>query len=260
MNFYIFLFYVILALICYYILGYFKPNNYHPILNYIGLGENFILASWIMLIFYFCFRVYIDNEMNNTSKMNYTKFKKTAKTGDLIIYRWEYIDVGYRMFSKFSHVAMVVKKGKKLYLLETHPNENKKNKKPDNQGIHLYLLKNRLSQYNGQYYISPLKKNINRDDFTNYILTNFKKFKKEIPFDNAFRDLFVYNYFANRLGMKIEKKKEMFCSEFIGYLLDKYNIYHHNENLAAIEPGTFLTFKDKTGKNIYGDLTEILFN
>lgn len=260
-NFYIFLFYLTLALICYCVLGYFRPNNYHWLLNYIGLGENFILASWIVLTFYFCFRVYIDNEMNSTPKMNYSKFKKTAKTGDLIIYRWEYVDVGFRMFSKFSHVAMVVKKGKKLYLLETHPNENKNSKhKPDNQGVHLYLLKNRLSQYNGQYYLAPLKKNIDTDNFTNYILNNFKKFKKEIPFDTSFRDLFVYNYFANRLGMKLPKKKEMFCSEFIGYLLDKYNIYHHNENLAAIEPGTFLTFKQKNGKKLFGDLTEILFN
>lgn len=257
-NSYIILFYLILALICYSILGYLKPNNYHSLLNYIGLGENFILASWIILIFYFCFRLYTDNEMNSTPKMNYSKFKKTAKTGDLIIYRWEYIDIGFRMFSKFSHVAMVVKKGKKLYLLETHPNENNKSKhKPNNQGIHLYLLKNRLSQYNGQFYLAPLNKNKNREKFTTYIINNLSKFKEEIPFDNRFRDIFVYNYFANILGVKLEKKKEMFCSEFIGHLLDKYNIYHHNENLVSIEPGTFLTFK-KNNKKIFGDLTEIL--
>ena len=258
-NFYIFLFYLTLALICYCILGQFKLNSYHPLLNYIGLGENFILASWISLTFYFCFRFYIDNEMNNIPKVNYSKLKKTLKTGDLIIYRWEYVDVGFRMFSKFSHVAMVVKKGKHLYLLETHPNENKKNNKLDNQGIHLYLLKNRLSQYNGQYYVARLDRNIDidRSNLTKYIIDNLTQFKKEIPFDNCFRDLFVYNYFATLLGIQIPNKKEMFCSQFIAYLLDKFGIYH-TDNLVSIEPGSFLTFK-QNNKRIFSDLTEICF-
>lgn len=255
-DFYIFIFYLTLIMICYCILGYVKPNKYHSLLNNLGIGENFILASWIVLIFYFCFRVYIDNEMNNTLKINYTKFKKIAKTGDIIMYRWEYVDVGFRMFSKFSHVAMVVRKGKKLYLLETHPNENKNSKnKSDNQGIHLYLLKNRIKKYNGQCYLASLNKDIDTKNLTKYIVNDLDKFKK-IPFDNGFRDLYVYNFFANRLGIKLQKKKEMFCSEFIGYLLHKYNIYNHNENLASIEPGTFLNFKQKN-KKIFSDLLEI---
>jgi len=257
-SFYIFLFYLTLSFILYRIVCIFKLNNSHPILGYIGLGENFILSSWMMILFYFCFRIYIDNEMLCTSKMNYSKFKKTAKTGDLIIYRWEYVDVGYRMFSKFSHVAMVVKKGKNIYLLETHPNENKTNNKPDNQGIHLYLLKNRLSQYNGQYYLARLNKNIDRTLLTNNIIKDLSTYKKKIPFDNSFRDLFVYNYFANRLGIKLPKQKEMFCSQFIGHLLDKNKIYKHKENLASIEPGSFLSFEEN-GKKIYSDLTEICF-
>lgn len=259
-NFYIFLFYFTLTIICYYILGFFNPNNSNSIFSYIGLGDNFILASIIIIIIYFCFRVYIDNEMVGIPKLKYSEFKKNAKTGDLIIYRWEYVDVGFRMFSKYCHVAMVVKKGKKFYLLETHPNENKNNiGKKDNQGVHLYVLKNRLSQYNGQYYLVPLNSNINRDKLTKNILDDIKTFKKEIPFDNAFRDLFVYNYFANKLGIKLTEKKEMFCSEFIGYILNKYNIYKHNGNLTSIEPGTFLSFKNNTNDNLFRNLKEICF-
>lgn len=260
-EFYIFLLYTSFSIILYLIINMFKVNNYHHLLNYIGLGDNFIISSWLILIFYLCFRIFIDNEMNNVYKLQYNKFKKIAKTGDLILFRWEYVDSGYRMFSKFSHVGMIVSKNDELYLLETHPNENKDNNKPNNQGIHLYLLKNRLEGYNGTLYYTPLNKNLKRRRkyLTRDIIKNLSKYKKEILFDDTFRDYFVYNYFAQKLNIPLPDKKEMFCSKFIAYILEKNNIYKHHENLTSFEPGTFLSIKHKN-KRLYGNISQIIFN
>ena len=258
-TFYIFLFYLTLTIICYCILGFVKTNKFNSLLSIVGLGENFILASFITFGLYLYFRIYIDNEMEYTPKIKYSKFEEHAKTGDLIIYRWKCVDVGFRMFSKYCHVAMIVKKDNKLYLLETHPNEYKDTKKKNNQGVHLYSLKNRLRQYDGDYYLVPLNHNINRNKLANDIINDLKTFKK-IPFDSTFRESFVYNYLANKIGINIPKKNEMFCSEFIGFILHKYNIYRSKEKLLSIEPGSFLYFINNKNNKIFKSIKQICIN
>lgn len=270
-NFYICLFYTSLIFICYYILGFFIINK--PLLSsqFFEVGQNFILASWIVILFYFCYRLFIDNEMNNTPLIKYKNIYKEAETGDLIIYRWNIVDVGFRMFSKFSHVGMIVKKNNKLYLLETHPDENKNKKhKKNNDGVHLYLLKNRIEDYDGECFLAKLNTNCDREQLTNNIIKNLNEYKN-IPFDASFRDLFVYNYFRNFITRQspassvnsvhectVPNKQTMFCSEFIAYVLYKNSIYTHDKNLASLNPGSFLHLT-KNNKPLYKSLKKIIF-
>jgi hypothetical protein len=260
-NFYIFIFYFSLVLICYYILGYFTINKqiFNICLPFYEckIGTNFILASWLIILFYFCFRIYVDNETNNPRLIKYKQFNKEAETGDLIIYRWEHVDIGYRMFSKFSHVGMIVKKNNKLYLLETHPDENKKNNKKNNEGVHLYSLKKRIKYYNGECYLVKLNAKCDRNLLSANIIKNLSEYKK-IPFDSYFRDLFVYNYFKN-LFTNVPNKESMFCSEFIGYILHDNKIYTHNKNYASLNPGSFLDLQ-KNKQPLYKSLKKIDFS
>jgi hypothetical protein len=90
------------------------------------LDLNILMISiFLTSICYFFDRLYIDNEMNGYKKINYTEIEKVASTGDLVCFRWNCVDAGLRLFTKFSHVGMIVKTGSnKLYILETHPKED----------------------------------------------------------------------------------------------------------------------------------------
>jgi len=204
--------------------------------------------------------LYIDTEMLQTPMVSYERLENIANTGDLIIFRWNIIDAGFRMFSKFSHVGMVVKHKDKLYLLETHPKENLQSN-IDDSGVHLYCLKKRLEEYNGTYYFTQLKTpNITREKIRNHVLQNLKKYKKEIPFDTNFRNIFVLNFFCNLFGITLPKREAMFCSEFIATVLQECKIYKHHKNLSSINPGTFLEFKKNNGKELYGPLYYIIIS
>lgn len=218
-----------------------------------------IIYILILAILYVLTSLYIDTEMIYTPKLHYNKLQNMANTGDLIIFRWNIIDIGFRLFSKYSHVGMIVKHKNKFYILETHPNENLNSKK-DNSGIHLYLLKNRLQDYNGTYYFTKLHSpNHIKQNIKKHILQNLKIYKQNIPFDTNFRNNFVLHYIFNLLNIKVSKRKEMFCSEFIATILENCNIYKHSKNLSSINPGTFLDFTNKNNKKLYGPLYNIYF-
>jgi hypothetical protein len=225
---------------------------------YINIKTYTIVYILVVAILYVLSSLYIDTEMISTPKLNYKKLLEIADTGDLIIFRWNIIDVGFRLFSKYSHVGMIVKHKNKLYILETHPNENLYSNEKDNSGIHLYSLKPRLLEYEGTYYFTKLKSTCSRQNLKNHILQNLKKYKKDIPFDNNFRNTFVFNYIYNLLNIKVSNRKEMFCSEFIATILENCKIYKHSKNLSSINPGTFLEFT-KNNKQLYDSLYHIYF-
>jgi hypothetical protein len=216
----------------------------------------------IISILYVLSSLYIDTEMLNTPQIHYDKLQDIANTGDLIIFRWNIIDLGFRLFSKFTHVGMIVKHKHKLYLLENHPNENLESE-INNAGVHLYSLKKRLKNYGGTYYFTKLEnntstKNTNANILKNHISQNLKIYKKTIQFDSNFRTSFVLYYICNLLNVNISKRTEMFCSEFIATILENCNVYKYHHSLTSINPGTFLEFT-KNKKKLYGPLYHIHF-
>lgn len=218
-----------------------------------------VISVFIVSVIFLLDSLYIDTEMLMTPMVSYEKLEQVANTGDLVIFRWNSIDVGFRMFSKFSHVGMIVKHKGKLYLLETHPKEDPESDK-DDSGIHLYHLQKRLEEYNGTYYFTQLNStDEHREHIRKHILENLKMYKKTIPFDDNFRNIFVLNFFCNLFRIKLPKRKAMFCSEFIGTILERCKIYKHHKNISSINPGTFIEFK-KNGKNLYGPLYYILIS
>jgi|688.fasta_scaffold596222_2 hypothetical protein len=229
----------------------------------LNIDININAVAFAILLVASCFlldSLYIDTEMLTTPMVSYEKFEEIAQTGDLVIFRWNTIDVGFRLFSKFSHVGMIVKHKGKLYLLETHPKEIPESE-IDDSGIHLYHLKNRLEEYYGNYYFTQLNTSTKeREILRKHILDNLKMYKKKIPFDTNFRNMFVLNYFYNLFNIKLAKKESMFCSEFIGTILEICKIYKHHKNISSINPGTFLEFKKKNGSNLYGPLYDILIS
>lgn len=221
------------------------------------------LFIWILLVLFIISRIIIDNEndINNTEQLEFDKIKLNAKTGDLIYFRWNYVNTLFRIFSYFSHVGMIIKIKGILYILETHPDEKNKNKNKNkiNSGVHLYLLESRIKKSIGTYFYTKLNvSSKKRKDIQIHIKLNLKKYKKDIKFDNNFKFVFVQNYIYNLLNIKLHKRKEMFCSEFIGNILKKTNIYYH-KNLTSLHPGSFLYLMKKNNLNLYKPLRQIIF-
>lgn len=198
-----------------------------------------IVSIILALLIFTVFRLYIDSEMYDIPKVKYSSI--TPETGDLIVFRWNYVDAGFRLFSKFSHVGMVVNVKDELFILEIHPEEN--NKK--NEGVHLYSLKKRLDSYNGDCYYSKLECKKSRSLLSKNISENIKEYKC-IPFDNNFRNVFVSSAIYKKFGYEPSVKKTMFCSEFIAHVLKKSGVKSDISCLSFYNPGSFLNLKTDT--------------
>lgn len=216
-----------------------------------------VLFIWVLLVFFIIFRVIIDNEtkINNKTQLSFDKMKVVAKTGDLICFRWNYVDTLFRIFSNFSHVGMIIKIKGILYVLETHPNEDNK----VNSGVHLYLLESRIKKSLGTYFYTKLNTtDTKRKKIETHVKLNLQKYKENIKFDDDFKFIFVQNFIYNLISLKLQKKKTMFCSEFIGNILKKTHIYYH-ENLTSLHPGSFLNLIKKNKLNLYQPLLQLTF-
>ena len=162
---------------------------------------------------------------------------KKAKTGDLILFRWSFMDPIFRCFTKFCHVGMVIKMNNKLYILETHPEEyddddiDKINPK---KGVNMYELDDRLREYDGTCYYLNLKDIYYNSKFNTIFDLKYTEYKK-IPFDDYFRLHFILNI----LNIKLYDKESMYCSEFIGTVLKDFKLLEDDIDINKISPGSF---------------------
>lgn len=215
-----------------------------------------LFTSILTIIIFILSRFYIDfeTELLNNNSIDYKTFKEIAQTGDLILYRWNYVESTFRFFSKYSHCSMIVKLNNKLYILEIHPTEFQDNKNLANGGVHLYPLKKRLLEYSGSCYFSNLKKKCNRKKIKNKILKKINNYKK-IQFDRNFKHTFLLGSICNKIGIKYPfNKQDLFCSEFICKLMVDLELYDFkSDNFSFTSPETF------TGIGIYNESKKIIF-
>lgn len=170
----------------------------------------------------------------------YDKFK----TGDLILFRskrW------IRYFTYFTHVGMIVDFNGKKYILDL----NKKKSKTFGvkSGVKMYDLYDRIKQFKGDIYILSIDKNIN---IINKFFLNLNNY-----FNIKFDSNICINLIKIKLNIKLKNRDGMFCSEFIGYILQDLDILDKSYNIYTIFPKTFLKLKDVNGNQIYDNLYKI---
>lgn len=214
-----------------------------------------ILVSLVLTIIVIVFiNMYIENEMNEYDKnaIDTGKLYKICKTGDLIYFRWPTPDIGFRLFSKFSHIGMVYKKSDdEVYILETHPEGDGSELGVDDGGVHIYNLKDRLNKYYGYCYLAKLNTpNKSASDITRHINENLDKYKM-IPFDEGFRYTFIKSCFT-KLDYPVEITTPMCCSQFIGFILKDLGVLHDHYNIFNFSPTSFVDLK-YNNKLLYDD-------
>ena len=204
-----------------------------------------LLVSLVLTIIIVVFiNRFIENEMNVYEKnaIDMDQLYKTCKTGDLIYFRWPSVDIGFRLFSKFSHIGMVYKESdEKVYILETHPEGDGSELGIDDGGVHLYNLKDRLNKYYGYCYLAKLKTDNKMINYTQYIKENLDRYK-QIPFDEGFRYTFIKSCFK-KLDYPVETTTPMCCSQFIGFILKDFGILHDHYNIFNFSPTSFVDLK-----------------
>lgn len=188
----------------------------------------------------------IQNELKHINKINIDEFLDTCQTGDIIITRWEHVDIGYRLFCKYCHVSIIYKNklGEKN-LIETHPveyDEDDTNMEFPRSGVNMYPLKERITNYQGTCYFLKLKtpKKIKNFDFYKY---------KDIPFSIDFRLSFLKNWFYNKLGIVTTKNDNtMYCSELTGHILQDIGILSKKIKINTLSPDSFEFLKENNQK------------
>ena len=201
-------------------------------------------VSFITLVIMYIIGYFIQIELSHLNKISLSNILKVCKTGDLIITRWDHVDIGYRLFCKYCHVGMIYKdpETNNVFLIETHPEEfddSDINNEFPRSGVNMYPLKERIENYQGTCYFLKLKKNVVKK-------FDFEKYAK-IPFSTDFRYSFLENWFYNKLNItkeKVELDNTMYCSELIGHILKDLNILDKTIKINTLSPDSFETLTD----------------
>jgi len=160
------------------------------------------------------------------------------KTGDLILFRsqrWT------RNFVYFTHVGMIVDLNGEKFVLELNKKYYKKDIVP---GVKLYKLLSRIANFDGKIYIAP----INRIEKSSiYKLLNNLNEYYNIKFDKYM----FFTLLKNTFKIKNKKRTGMFCSEFIGYILQNIDILDKNYKIDTLFPESILDLKNKNNERIF---------
>lgn len=207
----------------------------------------------ITIVSLYTITAYIQTELNHLNKVSLNNVLDICKTGDLIITRWNFVDIGYRLFCKYCHVGIIYKTNNGIYLIETHPDEIDEDDQT-RSGVNVYLLKDRIQNYEGTCYFLQLRKQNN--NYTTQIEKNLELYKS-IPFSNDFRFLFVKNWIYHRLNIPNNEKESMYCSELIGFILQDINIL--DKKYTFLSPDSFEHLLDTYGNRLYSNSKRIFF-
>lgn len=197
-----------------------------------------ILAILIVLI------MYIITKKIDLDKINVIKNVKDVnlQTGDLVLFRWHTVDILHDILSPFTHVGMVISLNNKKYILETHLKGDTKHMGHETGGVHLYELQKRIDMYEGDNFILKIKDNLINDDNFQTLYNNFSLYSK-IPFHDNYTGHFK-NYCLPKMAcdkcFAYYKRKGMFCSEFIGFLLQELKILDKKHPIDCLTPSSFL--------------------
>jgi hypothetical protein len=195
----------------------------------------------------------------NLNKIHINEICNLAETGDIIYFRWTDVDIMHEIVSPFTHIGLVIINPytKHKYIIETHLKGDGKELGVLDGGIQQYNLNDRLQTYEGHTYLSKLK-NVYKPNLDQVLklISNFKAFKKDIPFYGDYSNYFKMNCIKYKLCndcFTIEEKAGLFCSEFVGFCLKELQIVNNDFNYKCMTPGDFMYISDANKNLLYDD-------
>ena len=196
--------------------------------------------------------------VNNIETVHYNEIPlenllDIADSGDILLFRWKFINPEFRIFSKFCHVGIILRDSNQdLFLSEIHPLETDEKTNTTKKGVNVYPLKQRIQE---------LQKMDNRCYFlkSRIVIPNVEKntwLYSKIPFDDAFRLNFVKNWFFSKIGYKQQTElKSIYCSQFIYLILE--DLLNDEYNINNFSPDCIEHLHDKMGNKMFNDIVLI---
>lgn len=218
----------------------------------------FLILILILFIFTILFKAVT---IVNTKKLkSLDEIYNLAENGDLIYFRWKEVSFFHEIISPFTHIGIIIinPETKEKLIVESHLAGDTKHLGNDKGGIHTYPLKLRLSTYDGYTFLSKLKTPPTDTD-TSIFWKNIETFKSDIPFNNKYEEYFKKTCLKKRLCkgcFDTENKKDMFCSEFVGFALKQLNVLPKDFNHECLAPGDF-RYINYNKEKLYGDIIAV---
>jgi hypothetical protein len=198
-----------------------------------------LILVFICLLIVKIINIYNLKKLNTISTENlYNK----CKTGDIIYFRWNTVKMLNELYSKYTHIGMIVELNDEKYVFETHLKGDAIDMGVETGGVHLHKLIDRINNYNGNMYYSELKYNID-DDILNKFINNIETYKK-IEFQDSYENHILNNCLLKRLYQKCinVNTQKKFCSEFVMFCLYELEILK-NDCSYCVFPDDFKNLK-----------------
>jgi hypothetical protein len=194
-----------------------------------------------------------------------------AKTGDVILFKIYNIPSFYHHILTYSHVGIIVVHPitKEKYIIETHQTLPKTELSLYHtssyltDGIHIYNLYNRLSQkpaYEYRLFHLQLKnKYIPDDNKVVKFINNLPAYMKKVPYYYDYEKYIWKNCVPNIICNQcfgFEEKSQLFCSEFVVYVLKLTGVLNDDFDHRCALPGDFRFIKNN-GETLYENMTMV---
>ena len=210
---------------------------------------------WIFLIFLFLY-IFSQPKLNfkNTTT---SEIYELAKTGDILLFRWNTVDLVHNFISFFTHVGIVVEIEDQKYILETHLKGDTKHMGNLHGGVHLYDFKDRINMYNGHNFLLPLKERFRNPNHSQIIKDNLDKYFN-LPFFDNYKKYYMHQCLPRKIcktcfSNSSPDTKYIYCSQFAGMVLKDLGLISKDMNINCISPYDFIFMKNKD-ENIFQDV------
>lgn len=204
--------------------------------------ELFVYYIIISMLLYIVFLICMYMELEFYDEIHVDDMLDHCNNGDLILFRWNPIDPVFRLFTKYTHIGMIVKKNNMLFVIETHPKNDAENMGVLDGGVHMHSLKDRITTYKGTCFLMKSLVHFSDKD----IINSVKKYN-DYPFDDYFRGIFLKNWIFDILKIKeLSEKKNMYCTELINNILKDLNVTSD----TLLTPSSFVDLNIYDKKNI----------
>lgn len=165
-----------------------------------------------------------------------------ARTGDVVLFRWDGTSAAHDLVSTFSHVGIVVVRNTEPWILETHKVGDTRALGYEGDGVRAYPLEHRVQTYPGAAWL--LKLDRARWHVDPRALERAFASLVNTPYDYAHEPRLASCFVDAVLGVRrSHASPKMFCSEFVGELLRRVGVLS-DVDTACLTPESFAHMPD----------------
>jgi hypothetical protein len=206
---------------------------------------------WIIFIIFFIYL--LSQPKIPFQNISLDETYKIAKTGDILLFRWNNVDLLHNIISFFTHSGIIVEINNEKYVLETHM----KNDTTQNGGVNLYKLSERINMYHGHNFLLRLKNNLVQSNHSHIIQQHIKQYLN-LPFFDNYKKYYVQQCLPRKFCNSCFSQSPpdtpfLYCSQFVGIILKHLHLLNPNTNVNCISPYD-LIFIENNGNKLYQDI------